>query len=77
MIHKVRSGMTVEQAVDDIISRGVSELRKSAFGDDAEDAKSLPWTREQAWKLMKELAKRNEVSVFRRCRSLCTSDDDS
>ena len=33
--------MTVEQAVDDIIARGESELRKNAFGDDAEDAKSL------------------------------------
>ncbi|GJE86794.1 exonuclease [Phanerochaete sordida] len=61
LIHKIRSGMTVEQAVDDIISRGVSELRKNAFGDDADDAKNLPWTREQAWKLMKELAKRSEI----------------
>ncbi|EKM55740.1 uncharacterized protein PHACADRAFT_195790 [Phanerochaete carnosa HHB-10118-sp] len=61
LIHKVRSGMTVEQAVDDIISRGVSELRKNAFGDDAEDAKNLPWSREQVWKLMKELAKKPEI----------------
>lgn len=53
--------MTVQQAVDDIVSRGVSELRKSAFGDDAEDAKSLPWSREQAWILMKLLAKKPEV----------------
>ena len=54
--------MTVEQAVDDIITRGVSELRKSAFGDDADDAKNLPWSREQAWKLMKELSRRPEVT---------------
>lgn len=54
--------MTVEQAVDDIISRGISELRKNAFGDDTEDAKNLQWSREQAWKLMKELTKRPEVS---------------
>lgn len=61
LVHKVRSGMTVEQAVDDIISRGVSELRKNAFGDDAEDAKNLPWSREQAWAVMKQLAKRTEM----------------
>lgn len=54
--------MTVEQAVDDIVSRGVSELRKNAFGDDSEDAKNLPWSREQVWKLMKELAKKDEAS---------------
>ena len=55
--------MTAEEAVDDIILRGVSELRKNAFGDDAEDAKSLQWTREQAWILMKQLSKQTEVSV--------------
>ncbi|KAI0362726.1 exonuclease [Trametes cingulata] len=62
LIHKVRSGMTVEEAVDDIVTRGVSELRKNAFGDDIEDAKSLPWTREQAWTLMKQLCKQPEIS---------------
>lgn len=61
LIHKIRSGMTVKEAVDDIVARGVSELRKSAFGDDAEDAKNLPWSREQAWILMKQLAKKPEV----------------
>ncbi|RPD65868.1 exonuclease [Lentinus tigrinus ALCF2SS1-7] len=62
LVHKVRSGMTVEEAVDDIVTRGVSELRKNAFGDDIEDAKSLPWTREQAWILMKQLSKQPEIS---------------
>ncbi|KAH8102922.1 RNA12 protein-domain-containing protein [Cristinia sonorae] len=61
LIHKVRSGQTVQDAVEDIILRGVSELRKNAFGDDADDAKSLPWTREQAWILMKLLAAKVEV----------------
>ncbi|KAJ8482266.1 hypothetical protein ONZ51_g5474 [Trametes cubensis] len=62
LIHKVRSGLTVEEAVDDIVVRGVSELRKNAFGDDIEDAKNLPWTREQAWILMKQLSKQPEIS---------------
>ena len=57
----MRSGMGAEEAVDDIVLRGVSELRKNAFGDDVEDAKSLPWSREQAWTLMKQLSKQTEV----------------
>ncbi|KAI0698509.1 RNA12 protein-domain-containing protein [Cytidiella melzeri] len=62
IVHKVRSGMTIQEAVDDIITRGVSELRKRAFGDDAEDAKNLTWSREQAWILMKQLAKKPEIA---------------
>lgn len=51
-------------AVDDIVRRGVSELRKNAFGDDMEDAKALPWTREQAWAVLKALSGANEVRLF-------------
>ena len=61
LIYKVRNGSSIEDAVEDIITRGVGELRKNAFGDDAEDAKDLPWTRAQAWGLMKQLAKEGEV----------------
>ena len=72
LIYKVRNGSSIEDAVEDIITRGVGELRKNAFGDDAEDAKDLPWTRTQAWGLMKQLAKEGEVygslPFFRPCR---------
>lgn len=61
--------MSVQQAVEDIIQRGIGELRKVAFGDDNEDAKNLPWQREQAWFLMKQLAKRGEVCDSPPCRS--------
>ena len=63
LIHKVRSGQAIEDAVEDIISRSTGELRKNAFGEDIEDAKSLPWTREEAWTVLKQLAQRAEVSV--------------
>lgn len=56
--------MSITDAVEDIIARGVAELRKNAFGDDAEDAKNLSWTREQAWKVLKSLAKKPEVGYF-------------
>ena len=53
----------MEVAVEDIISRCTSEIRKNAFGDDLEDAKSLAWSREQAWAIMKQLANKPEVSL--------------
>jgi len=61
LVHKVRSGQNVEDAVNDIVSRGINELRKNAFGDDLEDAKNLSWTREQAWSVVKKLADKPEV----------------
>ncbi|EFI28416.1 exonuclease [Coprinopsis cinerea okayama7 len=62
LIHKVRSGQSVEDAVEEIIHQGVGELRKNAFGDDTEDAQSLPWAREQAWTIIKSLAVKPELS---------------
>ncbi|KXN90467.1 Mitochondrial escape protein 2 [Leucoagaricus sp. SymC.cos] len=64
MIHKVRNGQTVQQAVEEIIARAVGELRKSAFGDDTDDIKSKSWTREQAWKVVKVLTSKAEVPYF-------------
>lgn len=63
IVYKVRTGSTIPEAVEDIITRNVVELRKLAFGDDTEDAKSLPWSRAQAWKLVSSLAKTGEVSL--------------
>lgn len=62
LIRKVQSGQKVQEAVEDIINRGVSELRKNAFGDDAEDAKTLLWSQEQAWQVLKQLSIKEEVS---------------
>lgn len=61
LVYKVRTGSSIKEAVDDIVRRNVVELRKQAFGDDAEDAKSLPWTRAQAWKIVSDLARSGEV----------------
>ncbi|EJT98381.1 hypothetical protein DACRYDRAFT_96567, partial [Dacryopinax primogenitus] len=60
-VYKVRNGQTISEAVEDIISRNVAEVRKNAFGDDAEDAKNLPWTTEQAWSIFRRLAKQDEI----------------
>jgi RNA12 protein len=61
LIHKMRAGQKPTDAVEDIIRQGVSELRKRAFGDDAEDARGLPWSREQAWAVLRALASRETV----------------
>ena len=53
--------MTVEEAVEDIVTRGVGELRKNAFGEESEDVKSMAWSREQAFFILKGLAKSDEV----------------
>ena len=57
----MRNGQSGEEAVEEIINQGVSELRKNAFGDDVDDAKSLLWTREQAWKVIRLLSQQAEV----------------
>lgn len=64
LIHKVRNGMKVDEAVEDIISRGVAEMQKTAFGEDSEDGKNLPWSRYQAWKVLKILATVPEVGYY-------------
>jgi hypothetical protein len=64
LVYKVRTGVDIQSAVDDIILKNVVELRKAAFGDDSEDAKALPWTRAQAWKVVSQLAKHGEVSCL-------------
>jgi len=75
-VYKVRSGLAVKEAVDDIITRSVVELRKSAFGDDSDDAKNLPWTRPQAWKVVNDLASKHEVRAFFRLKPLVTMSAD-
>ncbi|KAI0306739.1 RNA12 protein-domain-containing protein [Multifurca ochricompacta] len=63
-IHKMRAGQTPMDAVDDIIRQGVSELRKQVFGDDIDDARSLPWSREHAWAVLRALASKDTVPYY-------------
>lgn len=56
LVQKVRSGQNVSDAVDDLVARNATELRKNIFGDDVEESKALKWKRTQAWTLVKSLA---------------------
>ncbi|KAF8208561.1 RNA12 protein-domain-containing protein, partial [Mycena galopus ATCC 62051] len=61
LIHKVRNGATVEDAVEDIIYREVNEVQTKAFGGDMEDAKNLLWSREQVWSVFRQLSQKSEL----------------
>jgi hypothetical protein len=65
LVQKIRAGLEVEEAVEDIVGRSATEIRKTFFGDDEIEAKSLKWTREQAWRVMVGLIKEEEVSPLR------------
>ncbi len=60
----MRVGQKPAEAVEDIIRQGVSELRKRAFGEDADDARTLPWGREQAWAVLHALARRDTIPYY-------------
>ncbi|KAI9509964.1 RNA12 protein-domain-containing protein [Russula earlei] len=62
LVHKMRAGQRPIDAVEDIIRQDISELRKRAFGEDADDTRSLLWSREQAWAVFRALASRDTVS---------------
>jgi hypothetical protein len=57
----MQNGESLTFAIEDIISRGVAEIRKTAFGDDSEESKALPWTQIQAWTVIKQLATKEQV----------------
>lgn len=59
MIHKVCSSQGIEESVEDIVASGVGEVRKKTFGEDIDDDKSLPCSRERT--VPKQLARKVEV----------------
>ncbi|BGP44021.1 mitochondrial escape protein 2 [Rhodotorula kratochvilovae] len=61
LVQKIRAGQTVDEAVDDIIQRNASEIRKNFFGDDEEEAKGLKWSRGQAWAMVTGLSEQGEL----------------
>ncbi|KAI1317477.1 mitochondrial escape protein 2 [Mortierella claussenii] len=61
-VQKVKSGMRPDDAVNDILSRAVVEVRKGAFDFDSTDNKTLNWTPTQFWAIMKQLTVQDAVS---------------
>lgn len=47
--------------MEDIIGRGVIEIKKNVFGNGSGERKSTAWTRQQAWSVVKALAATDQV----------------
>lgn len=63
-----------EEALDELVTRAKIEISKLAFGDDSEDAKSIPWSDIQFWVIMKKLADNGFVRtplIAWSCRLYC------
>lgn len=65
---QVRSGHGVTppvllEALDSMVERAVAEIRRSAFGIGAGEDKKNPWTAEQMFSLLQELAAHDNVGV--------------
>ncbi|KAF9585237.1 mitochondrial escape protein 2 [Lunasporangiospora selenospora] len=63
-VQKVKSGISPEDAVSDLLGRAVVEIRKSAFDSDPgdKDKKAHGWTPIQFWLVLKQLANAEAVS---------------
>ncbi|KAG9291024.1 hypothetical protein G9A89_012896 [Geosiphon pyriformis] len=60
-ISKIKGGRSPTEALNDLISKSILEIRKYAFGDDVQDSKDIPWTGIQFWKIMKGLAQNKTI----------------
>lgn len=63
LVQKIKAGTTPADAVNDIVTRSIAEIRKVGFGDDAEEATKIPWKPEQCWKVIQLLSKYEEVGI--------------
>lgn len=76
-VYAWRTEKLMRSLLADIISRSSTEIIKNCFGDDQEEAKSMPWTREQVWFLVKKLSKAREVGldrVWQQLAGACNAD---
>ncbi|KAJ2702240.1 mitochondrial escape protein 2, partial [Coemansia spiralis] len=78
LVQKVHAGERVDAALESIIQRAITEVRKHAFADDAEVSQSShTWTPEQFWYLLTELAQGEEVEYDRVRSSLLFAGNDA
>ncbi|KAJ2080923.1 mitochondrial escape protein 2 [Coemansia sp. RSA 988] len=65
-VQKVKAGESATAALEDIIQRSITEVRKHAFADDAEVGQDdHTWAPEQFWYLLTELAMHEDVEYDR------------
>lgn len=61
LVQKVIGGIEAEDAVEEIVNRTATEIRKNFFGDDKSEAATLSWSRAMAWTLVKSLVAEEEI----------------
>ncbi|KAJ2452634.1 mitochondrial escape protein 2 [Coemansia sp. RSA 2336] len=78
-VQKVRAGESGPAALESIVQRAITEVRKYAFSDDSEVGQcEHTWTPEQFWFLLTELAQRPEIEYDRiRSSALFAGKDDA
>ncbi|KAJ2353614.1 mitochondrial escape protein 2, partial [Coemansia sp. RSA 2618] len=78
-VQKVRAGESVDAALEDIVQRSITEVRKYAFADDSEVGQcDHTWSPEQFWYLLTELALHRDVEYDRvRSSALFAGKDDA
>ncbi|KAJ1854757.1 mitochondrial escape protein 2 [Coemansia sp. RSA 1822] len=78
-VQKVRAGESVDAALEDIVQRSITEVRKYAFADDSEVGQcEHTWSPEQFWFLLTELAQHQDVEYDRvRSSALFAGKDDA
>ncbi|KAJ1727965.1 mitochondrial escape protein 2 [Coemansia biformis] len=79
LVQKVHAGEQVDAALESIIQRAITEVRKHAFDNDAEVSQNKhTWTPEQFWYLLTELAQHGETEYDRvRSSPLFAGSDDA
>ncbi|KAJ2659658.1 mitochondrial escape protein 2 [Coemansia sp. RSA 1200] len=76
-VQKVNAGETLDGALEDIIQRSITEIRKYAFADDSEVGQyEHTWTPEQFWCILTELAEHERVEYDRIRNSPLFAGDD-
>ncbi|KXS20465.1 hypothetical protein M427DRAFT_52081 [Gonapodya prolifera JEL478] len=61
-VQKVKAGLTFKESFEELVSKSISEIRKSGFGDNPDETKKLPWSQQQFWQIVLALADKEEVS---------------
>ncbi|KAJ3344297.1 mitochondrial escape protein 2 [Gonapodya sp. JEL0774] len=61
-VQKVKAGLSFKDAFDELVSKSISEIRKSGFGDNPSERAKLPWSQEQFWQIVVALTDKEEVS---------------
>ncbi|KAJ2682487.1 mitochondrial escape protein 2 [Coemansia spiralis] len=77
-VQKVKAGESIGAAIEDIIQRSITEIRKHAFDNDSEVGQCKhTWSPEQFWYLLTELARHESVEYDRMRNSALFAGNDS